>query len=99
MLFRSPEPSVFVRYEDYCSSKDPIPREISSLLGIQLRRPAEGAPGAQKQEHLIAGNVIRLRPVRTIAVDETWRTRLSSTLQKGLYLLVLPWMRRYGYHL
>ena len=92
-------PSLFLRYEDYTADPDTALAGVAALLGVRCLRYTADASNLLKQGHQIAGNVIRMQPVQSIAPDETWRSRFGFVKQKGLYFLVLPFMLRYRYRL
>jgi len=92
-------PILFIRYEDYTADPDIVLTGVASLLGVPRIDYEVGAGHLLEQGHQIAGNVIRMGPVQKIAPDENWRSHFGSFMQKGMYLLVLPLMRRYRYHL
>lgn len=90
--------SLRVRYEDYTAKPSASLSEIAKLLGVP---PADLGTQPEKvlvQGHQVAGNVIRMEPVRAIAPDETWRSYFSFPAQMGMYLLALPLMIHYRYH-
>lgn len=94
---RIPGPNLFARYEDYTKDPDGMLSAIAALIGRDRIAYAAGADYLLTQGHQVAGNDARMRPVRHITTDETWRSQFSFIMQKGLYLLVLPMMLRYRY--
>ncbi len=92
-------PYLFVRYEDYTADPEGVLTKIAALLDVPRIRYDDGAGHLLKQGHQVAGNEVRMRPIQKISTDEAWRSYFNSAMQKGLYLLVLPLMRRYRYRL
>ena len=92
-------PILFIRYEDYTADPDMLLTGVANLLGVPRIDYEAGAGHLLEQGHQIAGNVIRMGPVQKIAPDENWRSYFGAFMQRGMYLLVLPLMRRYRYRL
>jgi len=92
-----PGPNLFSRYEDYTKDPDSMLTAVANLIGRDRIVYAAGADYLMTQGHQVAGNDARMRPVQQIATDETWRQKFGFTMQKGLYLLVLPLMLHYRY--
>jgi hypothetical protein len=92
-------PNLFLRYEDYTADLDGTLARLADLLGTQRIGFEASASHLMRQGHQVAGNDGRMRPVQRVATDEAWRRQFGFTLQKGLYLLVLPLMLRYRYRL
>lgn len=90
-------PSLLTRYEDYTADPDGLLAAVAEMLGME-RVPFESrVDRLMEQGHQVAGNDARFKPVKRIATDDTWRRQLGFSMQKGLYLLALPLMLRYGY--
>ena len=69
------ERQLLVRYEDLCADTEKLLERIAAFVGIR----AERAPVDVKAErHHIIGNRMRLSYRGGIAVDESWKTRLST---------------------
>ncbi|MDN5869962.1 MAG: sulfotransferase [Nitrococcus sp.] len=94
---RADRSSMLVRYEDYVTNPDVMLPKIIEFVEISNMNPIAFGDKPTKPSHQIAGNRSRMRSVNQIAIDETWRTNLSVAIQKGLYLIAWPFMRRYRY--
>jgi hypothetical protein len=83
-----------VRYEDLCSDPDAELGRIWRLAGVA---PLRGAISWRDSVHHILGNRMRLSNSSEIALDESWRSKLTRAQLDRILTRTGPLRRQYGY--
>jgi hypothetical protein len=82
------------RWEDFCTTPQPVLAQICEFLGVE---PIDLLSRVNAETHHVIGNGIRLRPVRSIRSDETWREALAPSQLVAAERYAAELNRSFGY--
>jgi Sulfotransferase family len=82
------------RWEDFCTAPEPVLDRICEFLGVE---PVDLVSRVNAETHHVIGNDIRLRPVRPIRSDETWREVLEPSQRAAAERRAGELSRSFGY--
>ena len=82
------------RWEDFCTAPESVLAGICAFLGVE---PVDLVPRVNTATHHVIGNTMRLRPVRPIRSDETWREALEPSQRVAAERCARELSRSFGY--
>ena len=100
ILWRYPERSLFLRYEEFIADPEGTIGTLLRLCGEDpSRNPMRGRAVELHRNHTVTGNPDRFRWGPTIVRerDDGWKTGLSRRARLAAVALSWPLLRRYGY--
>ena len=83
-----------LRYEDLCAAPAAALQVVTHFLGLE---PFAAPPtGTVREDHVI-GNRMRLAPIASITLDESWRQGLTPSVESVARRLTATTAARFGY--
>jgi hypothetical protein len=83
-----------LRWEDFCVRPDAVLDQLCRFLGVE---PVELVAAVNERTHHVIGNQMRLKPVRPIRSDESWREALAPDQRAACERVAGDLSRRFGY--
>jgi hypothetical protein len=85
---------LYFRWEDFCASPEAVLARICEFVGVE---PTDLVAAVNGQPHHVIGNDVRLKPVRAIRADESWRESLTADQLVACERHAGELNRRFGY--
>jgi hypothetical protein len=88
-----------VRYEDLMLRPNGTLHELAEIIDIGVQDVVDEGDRTVPISfgHMVAGNRIRMKPTVSISPDFEWRKIMDDRVQRRLWAVAWPFMRRYDY--